>query len=63
MIWNTAKELTNDENEKLAWQDLDYGEKHGKKCKIEKHTLQDLEYVEKTDKRGKEKIMVGSGLW
>ena len=26
--WNMARKLTNDENENLTWQVLEYGEKH-----------------------------------
>ena len=26
--WNMARKMTNQENEKLTWQDMKYGEKH-----------------------------------
>ena len=29
-----ARKLTKEENEKLTWKDMKYGEKHFKKCKM-----------------------------
>ena len=51
---NMARKQTNVENEKLPWQDMKYGQKHLKTCKM-KHTLQDPEYGEKTKNFEKEK--------
>ena len=28
--WNMARKLTNEENDRLTWKDVDYGEKHRK---------------------------------
>ena len=41
-----ARILKTEENEKLTWQDMKYGEKHWKTGK-KKHKLQDVEYSEK----------------
>ena len=32
--WNMARKRTNEENEKLKWYDLEYGEKNRKMCKM-----------------------------
>ena len=33
LTWNIGRKLTTEENEKLTWQDMKYGEKHRKTCK------------------------------
>ena len=51
--WIMARKLKNEENEKITWQELEYGEKKMKNVKNETQILFDLNYGEKYSKTRK----------